>query len=158
MRQAQTFKRLPRYRRTTALPVTTCQRILADLVFGKLNTTWLGVDGMKNSLASDHRGIIMLGLLTISACSLPSDQAMLKSKGNVVNNHARDPLTAQSTLPPPRDPQLAVQEEFDGAKQKGTIAAWQLFLARHPDNIMAAPARRELNRLILSSTKLKEKS
>ena len=58
-------------------------------------------------------------------------------------------------VPPARDPQIAVQEEFDAAKAKGTIAAWDLFLARHNDNLLALPAERERAKL-LTSKKLKK--
>lgn len=48
---------------------------------------------------------------------------------------------------PPRDPRVAVQEEFDAAKAAGTVAAWDLFLARHPNSALAEAARRERERL-----------
>ena len=45
-------------------------------------------------------------------------------------------------LPPPaivqpagqraRDGEIAVREEFDAARAKNTLAAWELFIARHP--------------------------
>lgn len=52
-----------------------------------------------------------------------------------------------STTPPPRDPQVAVQEEYQAAQQQGTAAAPELFIARHPDSPLAAKARAELRRL-----------
>jgi hypothetical protein len=46
-------------------------------------------------------------------------------------------------LPRPRDPNIAVQEELDAARAAGTVAAYDLFLARHGDHRLAAVARRE---------------
>jgi hypothetical protein len=50
--------------------------------------------------------------------------------------------TRQPTTPPPRDPQLAIEEEFEAAKRQGTSEAYDLFIARHPDSPRAAEARR----------------
>jgi hypothetical protein len=47
----------------------------------------------------------------------------------------------QAAMAPARDPQIAVQEEFDAAARAGTLEAWDLFLARHPDNPLADRAR-----------------
>jgi hypothetical protein len=48
----------------------------------------------------------------------------------------------RSPPPAPRDPQIAVQEEFDRAAGRNTAAAWDLFIARHPKNQLASEARR----------------
>jgi hypothetical protein len=61
------------------------------------------------------------------------------------------PKVAQATrsepLPLPRDPDVAVQEEFDAARARATAEAWELFLARHGDHRLAAEARKELEKL-----------
>lgn len=44
-------------------------------------------------------------------------------------------------MPAPRDGQVAVQEEFDAAAAANTLAAWDLFLRRHPDNPLSGRAR-----------------
>lgn len=46
-------------------------------------------------------------------------------------------------LAPHRDGNVAVAQELDAARRKGTIAAYDLFLARHPDHRLARTARRE---------------
>lgn len=46
-------------------------------------------------------------------------------------------------LPRPRDPDIAVQEELDAARRARTVAAYDLFIARHGDHPLAAVARRE---------------
>ena len=48
------------------------------------------------------------------------------------------------SVPPARDPQLAVQEEYQLARQRGTAEALELFIARHPDNPLAEQARADL--------------
>jgi hypothetical protein len=50
-------------------------------------------------------------------------------------------------LPLPRDPDIAVQEEFDAARARATIEAWELFLARHSAHRLAAEARKELENI-----------
>lgn len=50
-------------------------------------------------------------------------------------------------LPLPRDPDVAVREEFDAARASATIEAWELFLARHGDHRLAAEARKELDKI-----------
>jgi hypothetical protein len=46
-------------------------------------------------------------------------------------------------LPLPRDGDVAVREELDAARRAGTLAAYDLFLARHGDHRLARAARRE---------------
>lgn len=46
-------------------------------------------------------------------------------------------------LPLPRDGDGAVREEFEAARRAGTPAAYDLFLARHPNHELARVARRE---------------
>jgi hypothetical protein len=60
-------------------------------------------------------------------------------KGTDVN----DPPRRSTDLPRPRDGNVAVQEELDAARRASTIAAYDLFLARHPDHPLAEIARRE---------------
>ncbi|WP_311972295.1 hypothetical protein [Bradyrhizobium campsiandrae] len=51
------------------------------------------------------------------------------------------------SVPPARDPAVAVAEEFELARQKGTAEAFELFIARHGDDPLAEKARAELKRL-----------
>jgi hypothetical protein len=51
------------------------------------------------------------------------------------------------TVPPARDPAAAVAEEFQEARRKGTKEAFELFIARHPDDPLAEQARAEQKRL-----------
>lgn len=48
------------------------------------------------------------------------------------------------SVPPARDPSAAIAEEYELARQKGTPAAFELFIARHPDSPQAQTAREDL--------------
>jgi len=56
-----------------------------------------------------------------------------------------------TTLRPPRDGNVAVQEELDAARRAGTVAAYDLFIARHPEHPLAGVARREREELMRRS-------
>lgn len=56
------------------------------------------------------------------------------------------PMTPQRTTPPARDPNIAVEEEYELAQQRGTAEALELFITRHPDSPLAAKARADLRR------------
>ena len=53
----------------------------------------------------------------------------------------------QATTPPARDPKIAVEEEYQIARQRGTAQALELFIARHPDDPLAEKARADLRRM-----------
>lgn len=57
------------------------------------------------------------------------------------------PNRRTTDLPPPRDPDIAVQEELDLARRAGTVAAYDLFMARHPGHPLVETARRERDRI-----------
>jgi hypothetical protein len=57
------------------------------------------------------------------------------------------PPRRSTDLPRPRDGNIAIQEELDAARKAGTIAAYDLFIARHPEHPLAEIARRERERL-----------
>jgi hypothetical protein len=50
-----------------------------------------------------------------------------------------------NNLPPARDPEVAVREEYELAR--GSAEALTLFMARHADHPLAAAARRDLDEL-----------
>ena len=47
------------------------------------------------------------------------------------------------TVPPARDGNIAIEEEYCAARRKNTLAAYDLFIARHPDHPLAAQAKKE---------------
>lgn len=69
--------------------------------------------------------------------SVPSQQASQIDQGETGS------MAANSA----RDPQRAVEEEFEKAKSQNTVEAWELFIARHPDNKLADDARKALAQL-----------
>ncbi|QDF39314.1 hypothetical protein FJN17_18060 [Bradyrhizobium symbiodeficiens] len=65
-----------------------------------------------------------------------------KAKADDSGKAARAP-----TMPMARDPAVAVAEEYEAARRKGTREALELFIARHGDAPLAEQARAELKRL-----------
>jgi hypothetical protein len=59
----------------------------------------------------------------------------------------KPPPGRSTDQPRPRDGDVAIREELDAARRAGTIAAYDLFLARHPDHPLAETARRERSAL-----------
>jgi len=50
-------------------------------------------------------------------------------------------------MAPARDGNIAIREELDAARRAGTLAAYDLFIARHPRHILVPTAREERRRL-----------
>jgi hypothetical protein len=50
-------------------------------------------------------------------------------------------------LPPPRDGNIAIQEELDAARRAGTLEAYDNFLERHRGHPLVRAARRERARI-----------
>lgn len=48
---------------------------------------------------------------------------------------------------PARDGNIAIAEELCAARAKGTVAAYDLFIARHPKHPLAETARKERARI-----------
>jgi hypothetical protein len=67
--------------------------------------------------------------------------SMTKSEPERIAQNRSEPL------PLPRDPEIAVREEFDAARARGTAESWDLFIARHPGHRLAGDARKELEKL-----------
>jgi hypothetical protein len=78
--------------------------------------------------------MLMLGLALAGAA---------RASGTEMN----DPPRRSTDLPRPRDGNIAVREELDAARRAGTLAAYDLFIARHSRHKLAAVARRERARL-----------
>ncbi|MCK1359001.1 hypothetical protein [Bradyrhizobium sp. 199] len=65
-----------------------------------------------------------------------------KAKADETGKAGRAP-----SMPMARDPAVAVAEEYEAARRKGTREAFELFIARHGDAPLAEQARAELKRL-----------
>ena len=88
--------------------------------------------------------------LLTAAFLLPDSDRLQKghfSMAKAIASDARPDTAAANTMPPARDPQLAVEEEYQMARRQNTVQALELFIARHPDNPLAAKARADLRSL-----------
>lgn len=69
----------------------------------------------------------------------------------MVRNAAADeaqPRKQNQSVPLARDANIAVKEEYEAARQQQTVQAFELFIARHPDDPLAEKARADLQRLV----------
>lgn len=78
---------------------------------------------------------------------------VLAGAGCPEGTEVKPPATRSTNLPLPRDPDIAVQEELDAARRAGTLAAYDLFLARNGDHPLAEAARRERARIAARTAK-----
>ena len=60
---------------------------------------------------------------------------------------------APDPVPPARDGNVAIQEELDAARRKATVAAYDLFIARHPRHPLVKQARAERRCLLAKAGK-----
>ena len=68
----------------------------------------------------------------------------LAGSGAAADGAMKEQRPRRSTeLPRPLDPDVAVRQELAVARRTNTLAAYDLFIARHPDHPLAAVARRE---------------
>lgn len=80
-------------------------------------------------------GAIAVMLLALTGAACPKET-------EVTNRDLRS-----TDQPRPRDGNVAIAEELEAARRAGTIEAYELFIARHPDHPLAGAARRELDAL-----------
>jgi hypothetical protein len=73
-------------------------------------------------------GLLAALFLLATACAAPGEQETRVSEKEII---------------PARDGNIAIQEELDAARRAGTAAAYDLFIARHPQHPLAATARAE---------------
>jgi hypothetical protein len=96
-----------------------------------------------------RRRLLLAGLLgTVLGLAGP-DHLLSKGMHMVRKAGAEDASKAVRApiVPPARDPALAVAEEYELARRKGTAEALELFIARHGDDPLAEKARADLRRL-----------
>jgi hypothetical protein len=79
------------------------------------------------------RPLLAGAILALCSTAMPAPMAAAGMTGRAV----------APPIAPHRDGNAAVAEELDLARRAGTVAAYDLFLARHPDHELARPARRE---------------
>lgn len=61
-------------------------------------------------------------------------------------------MASMAKTVPARDGNIAIKEELCSARAKATLAAYDLFIARHPNHPLAVTARKERARI---ATKLR---
>jgi hypothetical protein len=67
---------------------------------------------------------------------------VMAASGPPVDRHER----SAGKMRPQRDPNIALQEEYELARRRGTANALEQFIERYPDTPLAERARRELNK------------
>jgi hypothetical protein len=91
---------------------------------------------MATTSSSRNRAATALRGLVLAAAAVAAGASASPPQGN-----------SMPTSIPPRDGDIAIQEELAAARRAGTLAAYDLFIARHPDHPFADTARRERERL-----------
>jgi hypothetical protein len=77
------------------------------------------------------------------------DMGHLLQKGHLsmtkaIARDAKPGTATDRTTPPARDPKLAAEEEYQMARRLNTVQSLERFIARHPDDPLAAKARGDL--------------
>lgn len=72
---------------------------------------------------------------------------------NARAHDVKPPAGRSTDQPPPRDGNVAIRQELEAARRAGTLAAYDLFIARHDGHPLAGIARRERDVLIRSRTR-----
>lgn len=102
----------------------------------------LGFIGVVTGLAGSDR-LVQGGRIIMSGQAAASDAGTANRTAGTDNA----PTGHAPAMPPARDPSAAVAEEYEAARRSGTREAFELFIARHGDDPLAAQARSELGRL-----------
>jgi hypothetical protein len=107
---------------------------------------------MKATANSGRSGYFGAALATALAAAVALSSAPVGRAGHPAlfapaNANENLSMTPQQTTPPARDPDIAVEEEYQIARRRGTAEALKLFIARHPDGRFADQARAELRRI-----------
>ena len=93
---------------------------------------------------------LMISLLAAAIFLPVSDRLLQKvhlSMAKAVASDTTPGTAAEGTTPLARNPQRAVEEEYQLARRVNTIQSLELFIARHPEDPLAARARADLRQL-----------
>jgi hypothetical protein len=107
---------------------------------------------VKRTLHSGRTGRIAISAAALAAILfLPDPDHLLRERHFLMSKIAAaeeaQKAVRGSTTPPARNPEAAVEEEYQLASRQGTAAALEMFIARHPDGPLAEKARADLRRL-----------
>jgi hypothetical protein len=84
------------------------------------------------------------GVSLLTACTAGGAPGTAQTLGTTPFPVADTPDNTTTIARPPRDGNIAVQEEYDAAIAKNSVEALELFIARHPDHPLAGEAKRLL--------------
>ena len=87
-----------------------------------------------------HLAVFCSVLLT-SACSVTTPEHSALDQEHSSLNFSKSSQVTNTTAAPARDGNIAIREEFEVAKQKNTVKAYDLFIARHPNHYLAETAK-----------------
>src|SRR5882724_11888453 len=98
--------------------------------------------------AEDRSPALVTSLLAAIVLLIDPDGLLCEGRISMAKVAGETPKPVpQATTPPARDPKIAVEEEYQIARQRGTVQALELFIARHPDDPLAEKARADLRRM-----------
>ncbi len=93
--------------------------------------------------------IVLLGFLLMSCTefSTATGSSKQESAPERISNSDGNymPIRPKTPFPLPRDPDLAIKEEYDRAVSEGSCDALDLFVVRHPKSELAQSAKRMKN-------------
>jgi hypothetical protein len=118
------------------VPLNQC-RFNRNIVHGRSIVTTT-----ENVSKSCYFGVIMRATMAATVALLPALAILATAEASEDR-----PMAPQRTTPPARNPERAVEEEYQIARQRGTREALELFIARHPDSPLAQKARADLQRI-----------
>jgi hypothetical protein len=105
----------------------------------------------EHAQRAQNRNAVLATLSLAAIMLLPDpDQLLLERRILMTKSAAADQTPAtlrDKSTPGARDPKIAVEEEYQIARQRGTAQALELFIARHADDPLAEKARADLRRL-----------
>jgi hypothetical protein len=99
-------------------------------------------EGRSSALVTSLLAAVML---LINPDDLLCERRILMAKAAATDGTPK--LVPQETTPPARDPKIAIEEEYQIARQRGTVQALELFITRHPDDPLAEKALADIQRI-----------
>ena len=98
-----------------------------------------------------RRSCLVLAILPAATVLMPVPDRISPGEDILMPRkaHGGQPSAAspERTMPPARNPEIAVEEEYNMARRRGTAEALELFIARHPESALAERARAELRQM-----------
>lgn len=91
---------------------------------------------------------LMAGLLSAAVIYVGPVDLPLEREIAMIRKASADTDKVGRSVPKARDPAMAVAEEYEAARKKGTVEALMLFIERHPEGPLAEKARADLRRLM----------